>query len=274
MLKLPIALHLPVRRTHPRSQLRWRIHVLLWLPLALSTGFGVMITLVRGLGTLVNEGHQIAYQSNRTGNWEIHLLDVTRGTTVQLTDHPAMDGAPAWSPDGERLAFVSNRSGAGDIYILSLETMRLWRVTHDIARDLAPRWLDDERIGFISERDGEAPHTLYITDMTGEQVQRIERESSDGRIWSPDGTQAMLVLSDLGSPDIFRITHDDPTPRPFIRHTASDGYPVWSPDARHIAFASARGGSWGLYRINADGSALMRLTDHPLDEIAPTWRPH
>jgi TolB protein len=38
-----------------------------------------------------------------------------------LTQHPAHDTCPAWSPDGRQLAFISTRHGGSDIYIMSLE---------------------------------------------------------------------------------------------------------------------------------------------------------
>ena len=36
----------------------------------------------------------------------------------RLTDHPALDYWPAWSPDGKRIAFTSNRDGNYEIYVM------------------------------------------------------------------------------------------------------------------------------------------------------------
>ena len=44
------------------------------------------------------------------------------GSNVRrLTNHPALDCWPAWSPDGKRVAFVSNRDGGHDIYIIEVK---------------------------------------------------------------------------------------------------------------------------------------------------------
>jgi TolB protein len=36
---------------------------------------------------------------------------------TRLTNHPARDVYPVWSPDGTRIMFVSNRDGAFEIYV-------------------------------------------------------------------------------------------------------------------------------------------------------------
>lgn len=68
------------------------------------------------------DGSQIAFISSRSGNWEIHLVDVATGRERRLTEHPAVDVAPAWSPNGRQLAFLSNREGSWAIYIMDVRS--------------------------------------------------------------------------------------------------------------------------------------------------------
>jgi TolB protein len=64
-------------------------------------------------------GESIAFMSNRTGNWDIYLLDGQQsGEPKRLTDSAAAEGLPAWSPDGQWLAFVSDRSGSWAVWIM------------------------------------------------------------------------------------------------------------------------------------------------------------
>ncbi|MBD3334536.1 MAG: hypothetical protein GF355_03385 [Candidatus Eisenbacteria bacterium] len=59
----------------------------------------------------------MVFSSSRAGNTDLYVIAAVGGTAVRLTDHPAGDDLPAWSPDGRRLAFVSERSGRPEIWL-------------------------------------------------------------------------------------------------------------------------------------------------------------
>ncbi|MCB0052667.1 MAG: PD40 domain-containing protein, partial [Caldilinea sp.] len=106
----------------------------------------------------------IAFQSNRGGNWDIFTIragcDVaTLGEEAcglrQLTDDPADDMLPAWSPDGRHIAFVSTRDGGADLFFVTLDDGSVQRVTNDPAGAWRPAWLPDSRhLLFTSARSG------------------------------------------------------------------------------------------------------------------------
>jgi TolB protein len=69
------------------------------------------------------DGSQIAFMSNRDGNWEIYAIDAHRHgpgleEASRLTTNEARDGLPTWSPDGQWIAFVSDRGGAWSIWTM------------------------------------------------------------------------------------------------------------------------------------------------------------
>ena len=68
-----------------------------------------------GEPTFTPDGQTIAYVSDRDGNFEIYLQQISGGPALNLTNNPAADIQPAISPDGREIAFVSNRSGGSDI---------------------------------------------------------------------------------------------------------------------------------------------------------------
>ena len=61
--------------------------------------------------TASNSSERIAFVSERDGNSEIYLMDANGNGLTNLTNNPANDHSPTWSPDGQQIAFVSNRNG-------------------------------------------------------------------------------------------------------------------------------------------------------------------
>ncbi|MEM5796673.1 MAG: hypothetical protein AAGU23_10450, partial [Bacillota bacterium] len=51
----------------------------------------------------------IAFDSDRDGSREIYSMAPDGSGQVNLTNNPADDFDPVWSPDGTQIAFVSNR---------------------------------------------------------------------------------------------------------------------------------------------------------------------
>ncbi len=78
----------------------------------------------------------------------------TWGPRRQLTDSPAADYDPVWSPTGEWIAFVSERTGNDEIWIIHPDRSDLRQLTHNSWEwDKHPSWSPDgKKIVFWSNR--------------------------------------------------------------------------------------------------------------------------
>jgi TolB protein len=54
------------------------------------------------------DGRELAFMSNRDGNFDIYVMNANGGDVRRLTDPPGIDSVPSWSPRGERIAFDRN----------------------------------------------------------------------------------------------------------------------------------------------------------------------
>jgi TolB protein len=138
------------------------------------------------------DGSRIAFQSNRTGNNEIFLMNPDGTDVLQLTSHAATDAAPEWSPDGERIAFQSNRDGNDDIWVMNADGSGLVQLTDNDVRDAKPSWSrDGKRIAF--HRDvaylGEVHGELFTMNADGTDVRMLSVPSYQGFHGFPSWSQ-------------------------------------------------------------------------------------
>jgi Tol biopolymer transport system component/DNA-binding winged helix-turn-helix (wHTH) protein len=102
------------------------------------------------------DSSRIAFQSDRTGSWEIWVCNRDSSDPVQLTHFGGpMAGTPRWSPDGQQIVFDSRASGVSQIYAIAADGGDPRRLTFDSAGGEVPFWSRDGKwIYYSSIRDG------------------------------------------------------------------------------------------------------------------------
>ena len=76
---------------------------------------------------LLASGHYGAATTTLTGRlvfdheFDIWTMNADGTDRVRLTDHPAEDFDPVWSPDGTMIAFRSHRDGNEEIYVMAAD---------------------------------------------------------------------------------------------------------------------------------------------------------
>jgi serine/threonine-protein kinase len=169
------------------------------------------------------DSSQIAFTSDRDGNWEIYTMDTSGGNIVRLTENPAQDGWPWWTADGKHILFTSDRDGSWQIYIMNPDGSNVQELTHiDGRTNLYPAVSPDgKKVVFSSQVTATNEGDIYIMNIDGS--------------------------------DLTRLTNT----------AALNNIPSFCPDSQHIVFESDRAGNTDIYMMNSDGSDLKQLTTDP-----------
>ena len=70
-------------------------------------------------------GDLIVFASDRSGNYDLWIVDVDGTHLRQLTTDPAAEMDPVFSPDGKKVLFTSDRSGILELWLMDIETMKV-----------------------------------------------------------------------------------------------------------------------------------------------------
>jgi Tol biopolymer transport system component len=133
---------------------------------------------------------ELVFEREVDGNLDLYLIPAAGGKERRLTDDPAEDGLPRWTPDGRRIVFTSKRTGHYQLYEIGPEGGRPRRIRENDATeyqaDVSP---DGKTLAFLSNWNG--PERLLLLDLAsgelGELVRHGERTIFGNPHWSPDG---------------------------------------------------------------------------------------
>jgi tricorn protease len=204
---------------------------------------------------------------------EIFCMPRGGGKAKRLTNSPAYDHSPVWSPDGRKLIFLSDQNGHEDIYLLesaepdnpsiikanSFKTTQLTK-TPDAEQGIgfSP---DGKKISFL--RNGKLL-TMNV-DGTGEKVIVNEPRVIDYE-WSPDGQWlAYSRLDGSWASEIYIVPSGGPTEkdpaRNVTRYATFNVGISWSKNGK-LAFLSER-------RVHAPMTMYVTSLQKPAVASAP-----
>jgi hypothetical protein len=166
-------------------------------------------------------------QSNRSGNWDIYIIQADGLRLRKATSSPADDQAPTWSPTGRTLAFQSDRTSFTQIYTLGVRgaVVPLTSGLHDNRR---PAWSPDgAQIAFESNRDGR--WQVYVMRADGSAVRRLVSSSANDMMpaWSAGGRSVVFASDRDGNLELYSVHVDGSGLRRLTDTPTHEQRPIW-----------------------------------------------
>ena len=198
------------------------------------------------------DGDHIVFQSGRSGNAQIWLLDTVTGSERQLTTPPpgAEDRTPDWSPDGTEIVFLSSRDGPFQLWRTSVDGGPARRLSEQaipmdgdwwVNARVAPRWSSDGRtIAYVAP--GPQPSTLWLIDPDGSNARPTLLTGVLRYDWYDDGHQVVYTRNTQdGSGRVEMVVADLDTGEQAVLLEAYATELSVAPDGRTVAYNSADG---------------------------------
>lgn len=105
-------------------------------------------------GSWSPDGEKVLFQSNRSGRYQLYILDLKTLNLDQLTNNDGDNIHGDWSTKN-KIVFISNIDGDNELFTINPDGAEQQQLTFNTVRDVLPSWSPDgEMIAFASYRYG------------------------------------------------------------------------------------------------------------------------
>jgi TolB protein len=216
---------------------------------------------------------QIAFASDRTGQWEIWLMDWDGANQRQITRHGALSILPSWSPDNERMVYTSFARGTSDMYIINRRGGGRVRINSGLALNTSATFSPiSNDIAFVGSVRGNPD--IYLIKDDGSNLRRLTTTTSIESTpeWSPTGRQIAFTSGRTGTPQIYVMDAEGTNERRISFEGNWNDDAVFSPDGEKIAYTSRVNGRFQIRIANVITGEGSIIAGEGSNE-QPTWSP-
>jgi len=218
---------------------------------------------------------------------DLYLKRISGNALQQLTDDPANDVMPSFSPDGNKIAFASDRAGNWDIYIMNVTGGQAIQLTNDQTHDLSPSFSPDGRqLVYCTYGTQSGQWELVVIDVENPVTKRFVGYGLFPE-WSPIDNRIVFQRARERGTRWFSIWTIEMVNGEGVRPTeiaassnAAAIAPSWNPDATRLAFSTVidpdsehqvQPIQADIWFVNANGSGRTNLTNSQFANVHPVW---
>jgi TolB protein len=237
-------------------------HLFLFLPLELQLTRITSGTWNDITPALNPQRTQLAFASDRDGDWDLYVIALDTGVVSQVTNSPQYDAAPSWSPDGQWLAFETYENENLEIAVVNVESGEIVPLTQHPASDHSPAWAPDGRnIAFISSRSGNSDVWLANLDLAGDERYRnlsnTPFASESFPLWDREGSR--LLWSSISQTVGFSGLYiwNAATPDRTAYWVGDGGIGTWNESANQVMAVVGAPNQYYLTLYDLEGNLLL-----------------
>jgi TolB protein len=216
---------------------------------------------------------QVAFASNRSGVWEIWLMDWDGGNQRRITYHNALSILPSWSPDNERMVYTSFSRNASEMYIINRRGGGRIRLHTGLGLNTSARFSPlGNDIAFVGSVNGNPD--IYVIKDDGSNLRRLTTSSSIESTpeWSPNARQICFTSGRSGTPQIYTMDAEGTNVRRISFEGEWNDDARWSPDGERLAYTSRLNGHFQI-RITSVVTAESHIVAGEGSNEQPSWSP-
>jgi hypothetical protein len=215
----------------------------------------------------------LVFASQRDGDYDVYASALDGTGRVRLTNHPAADGGPRWSPDGTRIAFISDRDGDFELYLMNADGSDVVQLTDDEVSEGRPSFSPDgTRLAFAAGADDQAE--IWTIGVDGSNLVQLTQNGQQDAApaWSPDGSQIAFSRHDGSDFEILVMSAEGGGEVQLTDNDADDDAPAWSPDGSLLTFGSnRRSNNYDIWTMQVDGTGARRLATASREDGLPAF---
>ncbi len=175
------------------------------------------------------------------------MADADGGNQRRLTTEPALDNAPAWTPDGRRIVFTSARSGHNQIYVMNADGTGVRALTTGSAASQEPAVSPSgAQLAYVAYREGTGGVVTSPFDSASEPAAPLARDRRESSPQYLANGELTFLVERKGGMGRYQVVH---------RSAGSDSLEALVTSERPISY----------FAIAADGAHLVYVVAPPGD---------